>query len=102
MGNENDLVSDDLLKAHMDPFYNECRAYGRLRECRLDGKVAVRCHGYIAIPAQVEDQLEQEFEIDDWDRPGEEYDKPFSQTAAESYCERLGCERRPSHRQGCR
>ena len=31
-GREHDLVSVDLLRAHMDPFYNECRAFGRIIE----------------------------------------------------------------------
>ena len=76
---ENELVSDDLLHAHSDPFYNECRAYGRLEEKKLNGKVAVRCHGYLPISAAKEEQLEREFDIGDWDRPGDEYDKPVSQ-----------------------
>ncbi|CAD6586365.1 MAG: hypothetical protein ASARMPRED_002513 [Alectoria sarmentosa] len=29
---EKDLVSVDLLSAHMDPFFNQCRAYGQLVE----------------------------------------------------------------------
>ncbi|KAK0512431.1 hypothetical protein JMJ35_005559 [Cladonia borealis] len=76
---ENEQVSDDLLRAHSDPFYNECRAYGRLEEKKLNGKVAVYCYGYITISADKEDQLEREFDVVDWDRPGEEYDKPVSQ-----------------------
>ena len=76
---ENDLVSDDLLRAHSDPFYNECRAYGRLEEKKLNGKAAVHCYGYIPIPADKEAQLLREFDVGDWDRPGDEYDKPASQ-----------------------
>ena len=75
---ENELVSDDLLHAHTDPFYNECRAYGRLKEKKLNGKVAVYCHGYIPISADKEEQLEREFEVGDWNRPGDEYDRPVS------------------------
>ena len=76
---ENEQISDDLLHAHADPFYRECRAYGRLEEKKLNGKVAVYCHGYITISANKEEQLEREFDVVDWDRPGEEYDKPVSQ-----------------------
>ena len=79
MGKENDLVTDDLLQAHSDPFYNECRAYGRLQDKNLNGKVAVRCHGYITLPASVEEQLKRKFLVSDWDRPGDEYSKPVSQ-----------------------
>lgn len=50
-------MSDDLLQAYMDPFYNECRAYGRLEEANLNGKVAVRCHGYMTFPAEYEEEL---------------------------------------------
>ncbi|KAK3169301.1 hypothetical protein OEA41_008684 [Lepraria neglecta] len=79
VGKENDLVTDDLLQAHSDPFYNECRAYGRLQDKNLNGKVAVLCHGYITLPASVKEQLKRKFHISDWDRPGDEYSKPVSQ-----------------------
>ena len=57
MGKQEESISDDLLQAHMDPFYNECRAYGRLEEANLNGKVAVRCHGYMTFPAEDEEEL---------------------------------------------
>lgn len=57
MGKENDLVPDDLLQAHSDPFYNERRAYGRLEEEKLNGKVAVRCYDYLTLSAEIEGQL---------------------------------------------
>ena len=41
--------------------------------------MAVYCYGYITISADKEDQIEREFDVVDWDRPGEEYDKPVSQ-----------------------
>ena len=41
--------------------------------------MAVKCHGYIPISADKEEQLELEFDVGDWDRPGDEYDKPVSQ-----------------------
>ena len=44
-------------------------------EKQLNGKVAVRCHGYITIPAEREDELRQDFQIDDWNRPRNEYAK---------------------------
>ena len=79
VGKENDLVPDDLLQAHSDPFYNECRAYGRLEEHKLNGKVAVRCYGYLTFSAEIESQLEREFQIHSWNRPGKEYQKPITQ-----------------------
>ena len=57
-----------MLRAHADPFYNECRAYGRLREAGLDGKVAVRCHGYTTLPPAMESELEERFDVTDWER----------------------------------
>jgi len=60
----------------MDPFYKECRAYGRLIETHLNGKAAARYFGYILIPAEIETVFEREFEDLDWNRPCEEYDKP--------------------------
>ena len=57
MGEEEESISDDILQAHMDPFYSECRAYGRLEEANLNGKVAVRCQGYMTFPAEDEEEL---------------------------------------------
>ena len=57
MGKEEESIPDDILQAHMDPFYNECRAYGRLEEANLNGKVAVRCQGYMTFPAEYEEEL---------------------------------------------
>lgn len=63
----------------MDPFYNECRAFGRIIEAGLNGKIAVRCYGYITIPAAREEELEQRFHVSAWDRPGKEDAKPVAQ-----------------------
>ena len=79
IGEERNLVPDDLLEAHCDPFFRECRAYGRLEEKKLNGKVAARCYGYITIPYKEEDQLLREFRVGDWDRPDEDYDLPESE-----------------------
>ena len=71
-------VTIDLLHAHMDPFYKECRAYGRLIDAEVNGEIAVRCHGYLTIPAIVEDELRKKFQVDMWNRSDDEYDKPVS------------------------
>lgn len=70
----------DHLDYYCDPFYNECRAYGKLVEHNLNGEVAVRCHGYLMLSAEYEDQLDDRFpELElDRDRPSEEYEKPVS------------------------
>ncbi len=62
----------------MDPFFNECRAYGRLIDKNVDGKVAVRCYGYLMILADREDELRERFGVTAWNRPDEEYLKPAS------------------------
>ena len=63
----------------MDPFFNECRAYGALIDDNLNGKVAVHCHGYLMIPATKEAELQQRFGVTAWARPKEEYAKPARQ-----------------------
>lgn len=68
----------DYPDQYLDPFYNECRAYGRLVEKKLNGKVAVRCYGYLMLSAQYEEDLEQQFGIEDWNRTNEEKKLPFS------------------------
>ena len=40
---ETAFVSVDVVHAHMDPFFNECRAFGQLIEADLNGEIAVRC-----------------------------------------------------------
>ncbi|KAK4695883.1 hypothetical protein P7C71_g1944, partial [Lecanoromycetidae sp. Uapishka_2] len=77
-GRENEYITTDLLRAHMDPFYNECRAYGRLIEGKVNGKVAVRCHGYTTISAEREEELEERFNVTGWNRPEEEYARPVA------------------------
>ena len=73
------IVSLDKLHYHHDPFYNECRAYGRLKETQLDGIVAVRCHGYTTLPPTLEAELYQRFHISTWDRDDD--DKPVEERA---------------------
>ncbi|KAI1198648.1 kinetochore Sim4 complex subunit FTA2-domain-containing protein [Nemania serpens] len=49
---------------YTDPFFAECRAYGRIKEARVtDGireKLAVRCHGYLFLAKRDERQLEKD------------------------------------------
>ena len=62
----------------MDPFYSECRAYRRLIKNKLNGKVAVRCHGYLILPAKKEEELRRAFNVDNWQRHDNEYSTPAS------------------------
>ena len=66
----------ETIDFHTDPFFNECRAYGRLIERDVNGKVAVRCHGHMAIPAAREEELARRFEVDAWDRPEDDSQLP--------------------------
>ena len=75
---EREIFSISLINEHMDPFYNECRAYGRLAEKGLNGKIAVRSYGHLTLPAAIEDELERKFDIATWDRPGEDLEKSVS------------------------
>ena len=70
--------SIDDVRAHSDPFYRECRAYGKLIEANLNGKVAVRCHGFLSLPANVENELKEKFHVELWDRSEDDYDMPVS------------------------
>ena len=62
----------------MDPFFNECRAFGRIIEAGLNGKIAVECYGYLAISPKLEGELQKKFNVSKWRRPEQEYKKPFS------------------------
>lgn len=68
-----EAVGLDVVHAHTDPFYNECRAYGRLIESGLNGSVAVRAHGYTTIPAQDVHELGEEFQVAEWIQDAEEH-----------------------------
>lgn len=74
-------IPKQLIIEQMDPFYAECRAYGRIEEKKLNGKVAVRCYGFTDVPADREEEISQTFNIniDDWQRPAEEYKRPSFQ-----------------------
>ncbi|KAL8895057.1 MAG: hypothetical protein Q9207_008314 [Kuettlingeria erythrocarpa] len=71
-GPDLDAIGLDLLHAYNDPFYNECRAFGKLVESKTNGRIAVRCHGYTTIPAEVVHQVGIKFQIDEWMEDAEE------------------------------
>jgi hypothetical protein len=72
--NRNARVTDDTLVGHMDPLYDECRAYGRISEHqgKRKGSVVVPCHGFLIILASHEAMLEKDFEVSKWDRSATE------------------------------
>ena len=57
----------------MDPFYAECRAYGRIKSKSRKRDIAVPCHGYVPVPADEEPNLLRRFQVSEWDRPEDEY-----------------------------
>lgn len=67
-----------MIIAHLDPFYAECRAYGRIGGNQRNGIVAVHCYGSTAVSAAQEGYLNETFNVSDWDRPSEEYDLPVA------------------------
>ncbi len=68
-------IPEETIIYHSDPFYAECRAFGRITSQGLNGKVAVRCHGYMRLSSEWEEKLSKQFGISDWKRPDEEYDQ---------------------------
>lgn len=62
-------TSIKTVRLQTDPFFKECRAYGKLIDRGVNGKVAVRCYGHLAIPAAIEEELAQRFEVYSWNRP---------------------------------
>ncbi|KAM5341755.1 hypothetical protein ACJ41O_014786 [Fusarium nematophilum] len=71
------LIGDDTpletVSYYTDPFYAECRAYGRIREAIKKGKlrdVAVPCHGFFFLREQDEKMLQDrniDLELDNVD-----------------------------------
>ncbi|KAL8762104.1 MAG: hypothetical protein Q9184_001849 [Pyrenodesmia sp. 2 TL-2023] len=69
-----EIAGLDTLYAHRDPFYNECRAYGRLDESHMNGKIAVRAYGYTTIPATEVHRLGKDFQVNSWEEDAEEHE----------------------------
>ena len=74
---ETEQIPIDLFHAHIDPFYNECSAFGRLTEQKLNRKYAVCCYGYTAISPDRELEIEREFHVD-FGCSDDEYEQPVS------------------------
>ncbi|KAH6645473.1 kinetochore Sim4 complex subunit FTA2-domain-containing protein [Truncatella angustata] len=74
---EEHVISDNVIRHHLDPFFAECRAFGLLVKEGKDDKLAVRCHGYLYLPGSVEQRIEQQFGIYDWNRTQEDNNKPL-------------------------
>jgi len=61
-------VTDNNLAFHTDPFYAECRAYGRIKivEKARRRQIAARCHGFLPLKRKDERFL-AEMGIDPWE-----------------------------------
>ncbi|KAI0110367.1 kinetochore Sim4 complex subunit FTA2-domain-containing protein [Nemania sp. FL0031] len=66
------IVKDELAAFHCDPFYAECRAYGRIEELKEQGiitrKLAAECYGFLALKPQEEEEINR-MGISLWDLP---------------------------------
>lgn len=71
------LLEDTVVRHHLDPFFAECRAFGRLVEEQRDGLLAVKCHGYVFLPQEAESRIETQFGINDWNRKTEDEGRPL-------------------------
>jgi len=61
---------------HNEPFYAECRAFGRLQETGHED-IAVKCYGYFMLESSAEDDISSGFGISEWDRGREHLGKPI-------------------------
>lgn len=75
---------DKMIRHQLDPFYAECRAFGRLVNRKKDDELAVRCHGYALLPETLERQIRKKFRIEDWNR-GEEDEGQRLRAIVKSY-----------------
>jgi len=69
-------ISVQDVSHHQDPFYCECRAFGRLRETGRED-LAVQCYGYIVTDPKHEEDVLSQFGIADWDRSEEDQGQPI-------------------------
>ena len=74
----NRRISDTIMTYQSDPFFAECRAYGRISELQDRRRkklarskisdVAVPCYGFLGLPATFEDLFREKYGIFDWHR----------------------------------
>jgi len=70
------IVPRQDVEEQTDPFYAECRAYGRIASKPRKDPIAVACHGFISIPARQESFFAKKFSITDWNRSEEDLALP--------------------------
>ncbi|KAF2174807.1 hypothetical protein K469DRAFT_713512 [Zopfia rhizophila CBS 207.26] len=79
---QNDEMPDDVFVGNVDPFFAECRAYGRIDEfykkhlgSKDPGLIAAPCYGYIYITKEQEASLRSQFGSLEWNRANSDADK---------------------------
>ncbi|KAI0428308.1 kinetochore Sim4 complex subunit FTA2-domain-containing protein [Xylaria sp. FL1042] len=70
------LFNDIIVRERLDPFFAECRAFGRLVKDGKDDGLAVRCYGCV-LSEEAEHRIEEGFGIRDWNRPTEDNKEPL-------------------------
>ncbi|KAL0253222.1 hypothetical protein SLS55_010194 [Diplodia seriata] len=97
---QNSKISDTDFEGHIDPFYAECRAYGRINEFH-DGAVpkkyekiirdfsdrtpkrrkreiaAAQCYGYLHLSPEDEECLREKHGVVEWNRQENDEGKPI-------------------------
>lgn len=76
---------------YLDPFNNECRAYGRLKQEKRDD-IAVRAHGYILLTSEQEQKV-TEAHGKDYVNPETQTDLGSDELDEDSPWQRRGCHR---------
>ncbi|KAI9762472.1 MAG: hypothetical protein M1840_001232 [Geoglossum simile] len=69
-------IPSDTITPQVDPFFAECRAFGRLIQCGLNGDIGVHCYGYIKLPVEFESMINRSKAARSiggfcWDRPSQ-------------------------------
>jgi Kinetochore Sim4 complex subunit FTA2 len=83
-------MSDNDITHQFDPFFAECRAFGCLKECGLDGDAAVHCYGYIMLPPAFE-SVAMTFGAVVWDRNRASESQPFRGIVKELVSSEVPC-----------
>lgn len=65
-GIELTAYEEEHIESYFQPFQNECRAFGRLKEFSME-HLGVRCHGYIILNETQLDFMRSKYNFDRWD-----------------------------------
>ncbi|GAW13635.1 hypothetical protein ANO14919_030220 [Xylariales sp. No.14919] len=90
------LIDDIVVREQIDPFFAECRAFGRLAEDGKDDELAIRCYGYVFLSEEVERRIADEFGIRDWNRLTEHNKEPL-RALVKDYIPYISFDRPKSH-----